>query len=144
MADGYLLSVVHVFLIQDERILLLRRRNTGRHDGEYGLPAGRLERGEEVHSAAIRETEEECGVIISRDNLRMVCVMQVRTAESERVDFFFTAKDWAGEPRNMEPEKCDDLRWFPLDRLPDNLILHDRLALDKHRQGEWFFSLGWE
>lgn len=49
-----LMSVVHVFLIRDGQILLLRRANTGHHDGDYGLPAGKLDGGEELHSAAIR------------------------------------------------------------------------------------------
>ncbi|WP_246187931.1 NUDIX hydrolase [Paenibacillus tengchongensis] len=139
----HLMSVVHVMLVQEEQVLLLKRRNTGHHDGKYALPAGRLEPGEEVHMAAIREAEEECGVKIAREDLRMVCVMQIRTPDSERIDFFFTAGQWTGEPWNREPEKCGELGWYPLNGLPENTISYVRSALDRHRQGEWFFNCGY-
>jgi len=31
---------------------------------------------------------------------------------------------WAGEPRNMEPEKCSELRWVTASELPSNIITH--------------------
>ena len=35
----------------------------------------------------------------------------------------------------MEPEKCDDLRWFPLSALPKNLMHHVGLAIRDWRDG---------
>ena len=52
-----------------------------------------------------------------------------RKANDERVDFFITAKKWKGEPKNMEPHKCDDLRWFELDNLPENIIPYIKQAI---------------
>ena len=43
----------------------------------------------------------------------------------ERIDFFFTARSWTGEPRIVEPDKCADLRWCPLDALPDPVVPHE-------------------
>ena len=40
----------------------------------------------------------------------------------ERIDFFFTARRWAGEPRIVEPAKCAALEWFPLSALPDPTV----------------------
>ena len=36
--------------------------------------------------------------------------------------FFMEATGWEGEPRIMEPNKCDDVRWFPVDALPQNIM----------------------
>ena len=49
----------------------------------------------------------------------------------ERVDFFFTARSWTGEPRIVEPDKCAELRWCPLTDLPDPVVPHEAFALSR-------------
>lgn len=138
-----LLGAVHVFLLREEQVLLLRRANTGYEDGNYSVPAGHLDGGEEVKAAAIREVTEEAGVQIDPADLTVVGVMHRRAAD-ERVDFFLAARRWTGEIVNAEPHKCDELAWFPLDLLPGNVIPYVRRALDNVRRGVWFDSFGWE
>ena len=46
---------VHLFLVQDGRILLLRRYNTGYEDGNYSVVAGHIDGGEKLKSAMVRE-----------------------------------------------------------------------------------------
>ena len=138
-----LLGAVHLFLLHEGQVLLLRRANTGYEDGNYSVPAGHLDGGEEVTTAAIREAYEEAGVRIDPLDLAVVGVMH-RRAHDERVDFFLAAHRWTGEIVNMEPHKCDELAWFPLDRLPGNIIPYVRRALENHRRGVWFDSFGWE
>jgi 8-oxo-dGTP diphosphatase len=38
------------------------------------------------------------------------------------MDLFFETREWQGEVTNAEPEKCDDLSWFPYDDLPSNML----------------------
>lgn len=144
MSDFSLVSVVHVFMIRDEQILLLKRCNTGHEDGQYGLPAGRLEQGEGLHAAAIREAREECGVEIAPEDLQMTSVMHIINPGGERMDFFFIASKWSGEIRNCEPDKCADLRWFSVEQLPAELIPFVGEALDNYREGVWFSEYGYE
>jgi len=47
---------------------------------------------------------------------------------------------WEGEPQNMEPEKCDDLRWFALDHIPQNTIPHVRDVIEKHITNKTIYS----
>lgn len=47
----------------DNRIVLLRR-DINPQKGRWVLPGGYVDRGEEVEAAALRETEEECGIKI--------------------------------------------------------------------------------
>ena len=137
-----LVSAVHLFLLRRQQVLLLRRRNTGYEDGNYSVPAGHLDGGEQVIQAAIREVREEVGIEIAPEDLDVVRIMP-RQAEDERIDFFIVARRWDGEPRNCEPDKCDQLYWVDIDKLPGNVIPYVRRALENYQVGRWFDSFGW-
>ncbi len=138
-----LLAAVHVFLLQDDQVLLLRRHNTGYEDGKFSVPAGHLDGDETVQSAARREVLEEVGIELGDQELAVVGVMH-RRSDDERIDFFLAAVRWHGEPVNLEPEKCDLLAWYPLDRLPSNTVPYVRRALANFRRKRWFDSFGWD
>lgn len=138
-----LVAAVHLFLLQNDRILLLRRFNTGYEDGNFSVPAGHLDGNEEVITAAIREAYEEVGVRIRPEAVEVVGVMH-RRADDERVDFFVAVRQWAGEITNFEPHKCDLLEWYALRDLPPNVIPYVRQAISNYQSGQWFDSFGWE
>lgn len=133
---------VHLFFLHAQQVLLLRRFNTGYEDGKYSVVAGHVEAGETVLQAAIREAGEETGVSLHAGELCIVHVMH-RKSEDERIDFFVAVQRWVGEIRNLEPDKCDELAWFPLDALPGNLIPYVRYALEKSQQGIYYSEYGW-
>ncbi len=132
----------YVFLLREQEdgrteVLLQLRRNTGYMDDHWAAAAaGHVERGETAIAAARREAAEE--IDVADLDLAFVTSMQ-RTrhdlAIDERVDFFFTARSWSGEPRIVEPHKCAELRWCPLDDLPDPVVPHERRVLDALREG---------
>jgi 8-oxo-dGTP diphosphatase len=134
---------VHLFFIQERKALLLRRYNTGYEDGNYSVVAGHVEAGETVTQAAIREAQEEVGVTIDPQNVAVVQVMH-RKSEDERLDFFVLIGRWNGEIANHEPQKCDDLAWFPLDHLPDNVIPYVKRALENYQNGIFYSEFGWQ
>ena len=134
----------HLFLLRDDRVLLLRRRNTGHEDGNYGVVAGHVGGGEEIAAAMIREAREEAGIAIAPEDLRVVGAMHRRASGEERIDFFLAAAAWSGAIENREPDRCDELAWFPADALPENTIPYVRVALKRYRRGEWFTSFGWD
>lgn len=130
----------YVYLLREgaagTEVLLQLRQGTGYMDGHWAAAAGHVERGETAEQAARREVREE--VAVEDLALTFVTAMQ-RTAHDlpidERVDFFFTARSWRGEPRIVEPAKCADLRWFALDALPEPVVPHERFVLDGLRTG---------
>lgn len=136
------ICAVHLFLLRDEQVLLLRRFNTGYEDGNYSVIAGHMDGGEEVVTAMIREAREEAGIEIVPDNMEVVGVMH-RNTSPERIDFFLVARAWVNEPRNCEPERCDELAWYPLAHLPENMVPYVRQALENYRSGRWFGEYGW-
>lgn|SRR3989344_4071032 len=118
----------YLILKRDDKVLLLRRQGSGYFDGWYSLPAGHIEEGEIPTECTIRETKEEIGVEVRKEDLTLVHTMY-RTKHDptgDRADYFFTTHLWSGEPVIGEPEKCDDLAWFPITSLPENTIPHIR------------------
>ena len=133
---------VHLFLVKDNKILLLRRFNTGYEDGNYSVVAGHTDGNEDLKTAMIREAKEEAGIKISPNNLKFSSVMH-RKSDDERIDFFFIAESWEGEVTNMEPQKCDDLSWFDIDNLPSNVIPYVERAIENYIFGMKFEIYGW-
>ncbi|HSX33491.1 MAG TPA: NUDIX domain-containing protein [Candidatus Saccharimonadales bacterium] len=120
-----LIPAVYLVLRKDNQVLLLRRANTGYQDGKYGLVAGHLD-GDELGSAGIaREAKEEAGIEVDPAKLQFVHVahrLSRNQVGQERVDLFYELREWVGRVVNVEPEKCDDLSWFDLDNLPENML----------------------
>ena len=58
-----LLVAVHLILIENNKILLQRRYNTGYEDGNYGFVSGHIDGGESVIHAMKREAMEEAGIL---------------------------------------------------------------------------------
>lgn len=149
MKERYkLIPEVFLLLVVDDKILLSRRFQTGYQDGNYGLPAGHGEDRETAREGIAREAKEEIGIGIEVDDLEFQLVQHRWCAdpghEHARVGFYCTAKKWVGEPRNMEPDKCDDLQWFPLDALPENTVPHVRAAIDAYKAGAHYDEYAWE
>jgi 8-oxo-dGTP diphosphatase len=141
MRSPFLLAV-HLFFLSNNKILLLRRFNTGYEDGNYSVVAGHVDAGETVTQAAVREAQEEAGVVLQPRDLQVVHVMN-RKSNDERVDFFIVVKAWDGEIQNCEPNKCDDLAWFSLTTLPANLIPYVRFAIENYQKGLFYSEFGW-
>jgi 8-oxo-dGTP diphosphatase len=134
---------VHLLFYQNNEILLLKRQNTGFEDGKWSLVAGRIDGEEEVVSAAIREAKEEAGVDIEPFEIEVVGVMHRKNRSSEWIDFYLEVKSWKGIITNTEPNKCEELRWFNIRELPENVIPYIRRAIERDYKEMWFESFGW-
>ncbi len=103
------------------------------------MVAGHVDQGESFAQCMIREAREEAGILIEPEDLKVVHVMNKKYLDSERVHVFFTADKWEGEAINREPTKCDDLSWFSLSNLPENIILDVKKAIN-YIQNKIFYS----
>ncbi|MEM7333153.1 MAG: NUDIX domain-containing protein [Chloroflexota bacterium] len=140
-----MLTAVYLILTQQKKVLLLQRHNTGFEDGNYSLPAGHVEAGENILHALVRETKEEIGIDIAEEDIQFIHVMQRKSGNQKvYIDFFFSADTWVGTVQNCEPHKCSHLDWFDRENLPTNTIPYIKDILDQQNsQNQPFKSIGW-
>lgn len=135
---------VYLFLRKGEEILLGRRQNSGYYDGWYSVPAGHVEAGELPVCGLIREMKEELGIYVNPKDVKLVHTMY-RTKHDktgDRVDLFFLSKKWSGKIKVMESHKCDDIQWFPVNTLPENMMHHVKEAIQNIEKGIIYAELG--
>lgn len=115
-------------------VLLQLRQNTGYRDGHWACgAAGHVEEGESAFDAAVREAREELGIGVAVDALEPLTALH-RThgngvAIDERVDFFFLARAWDGEPTRVEGARSAGIGWFDLADLPEPVVPHELYVL---------------
>lgn len=137
----------YLTLFKDNQILLSKRFNTGYEDGNYSMVAGHVDPAETFTQCIVREAEEEAGILLKPEDLQVVHVMHRNsgTAENnERVDVFFIAKKWDGKIVNKEPHKCNNLSWFDLDEIPDNVIPYIKQAIRGIKNKIYYSEHGWQ
>ncbi len=137
---------MHILLVRDDQVLLTQRRDTNPDfNDRWHLPSGKLDAGESVLTATVREAEEEVGVLVDPADLRHVHTIHVNGSGPEpRLGLFFEARRWIGEPTIREPDKCSAIGWFPLRDLPDQLIAYPASGIHAYRRSLTFSVRGWE
>lgn len=132
----------HILMLRNGKLLMLKRFG-GYGSGQYALVAGHLDEDETLKETAVREAKEEVGVDISKDDLSLLHIMH-RTENGEaRIILFWKAAKWNGEPKNIEPDKCSELKWVDSESLPDNTLPFVRYALEKVSKNELYSEYGW-
>ena len=137
-------AATYLILMKDGKTLLSRRFNTGWMDGKYSLIAGHLDGGEKVSDAMIREAFEEGGIKVAKEDLKPVKVLHRYDGEREYVDFFYITEKWEGEPTIKEPNKCDDMSWFPINNLPENTLPYIKNVIENYKDGVPFIESDWK
>ncbi|HSX00201.1 MAG TPA: NUDIX domain-containing protein [Patescibacteria group bacterium] len=111
-------------------LLLCKRGQAAKNErGCWECPGGGVEFGETMVSAVIREVQEELGIKI-RIQHQLNAIDHLIPADGQHwVTTPFVSRIISGKPSIMEPLKCDEIDWFPLDALPEPLSIATRLNL---------------
>lgn len=132
---------VHLVIIKNNKVLLMKRQNTGFCDNMYCLPAGKLENNESVSVGMIREAKEELDIDIEKFEVNHV--MNRKGNDFNRIDYFFIIKKYRGSIKNNEPNKCIDLIWADINSLPDDTIGYIEYAINCIQKNIKFSEYGW-
>jgi 8-oxo-dGTP diphosphatase len=104
----FALSVKAVIQDQEGRCLLLRRSRLCKNNaGKWDLPGGKVDPGEAIDAALVREVAEECGMAISVD--RVLGAAESDTPTKQVVYVIFGGRHVSGEVRLSEEH--DGYQW---------------------------------
>lgn len=103
-----IIPVVAVALIDPQgRVLMQQRRIGGAHGGLWEFPGGKVEPGESLVSALVREITEELGIAL--DPAALAPLNFAANPGDPYVVLLYTCRRWAGQPQCLEGEA---IGWF--------------------------------
>jgi mutator protein MutT len=122
-----------VILNEKKEVLLQKRGEKAKNEvGCWKLPGGAIEWGETAEEALKREIREELGVVEVEIKKFVYYFDDILVGERQHwVVPFYLCRIKNGEPKNMEPGKIDEIRWFPLTKLPKNLAFGTKEVLSR-------------
>ena len=133
-----------LILRKNQKVLLIRRYNTGYDDGLYACAGGGIDGNETMTQAIIREANEELGIILKKENLKTVHALHIKNNGGEYINFFVETTKWQGDPQIMEPNKCDNINWFSVDKLPQNIMPSVKHVIEAVNKKHFYSEFGWE
>jgi len=120
-------------------VLLALRKNTGYGDGEYELPGGHVDAGEDLMHAMAREAKEELLIDVKEEDLKIAHILHHYTGD--RVNFILTTNVYGGVTSIGEPDKCEKLEWFDIKELPSNIAMKVRKSIEEINTGIFYSNL---
>lgn len=103
------------YLLKDDVICLaLKKRGFG--EGNWNGFGGKIEEGETIEAAAVREIEEESGVRVDTMDLEKVALVNFFFVDGTHLEVHtFFVRRWEGEPQETEEMRP---QWFRYDDIP--------------------------
>jgi 8-oxo-dGTP diphosphatase len=122
-----------VLLVDERERVLLALRTVAPEAGCWSILGGKVDFLETVQDCAVREAYEEAGVRVAIERLLCITDHMLPAENQHWVSPSYLARIVEGEAYNREPHKSEDLRWFGLDELPENLTRTARNAIAAYR-----------
>lgn len=126
-----------VMILKDNKVLLGKRHEDPnkadselRGEGTWTMPGGKLEYGETFEKGAIREVEEETGIILK--DTKVICISNDKNEHAHFITIGLLSNDFEGKPKIMEPDEITEWRWFELDNLPKNMFFPSAKILENY------------
>ncbi len=139
MQERFMLKCA-VFLIltkkenNKEYVLLQKRYNTGVLDNTFDVSvSGHLENNESLEDAMIRETKEEIGVSIQKEDLNFVSIMHANVSYGDYIFVVFSSNKYNGKEQIMEKDKCSELKWFDINELPKDMDETRKIMIENYK-----------
>lgn len=105
-------KVVYILLFDESGKQVLMVKNKGSHGSYYTLPGGRVEKGETLQEAAIRETKEETGIDIEIEGIIFVNEAFIENVKQHSIFITFKGKRIGGDLVLSRPDEIEEIVWM--------------------------------
>ena len=110
------------YLLTEDSICLAEKKR-GLGAGNWNGLGGKVEEGETIEEATVREVAEESGAKVQETDLKKVSIIEFFFADSLHLEVHaFFIRTWEGTPHETDEMKP---AWFPLNKIPFELMWAD-------------------
>jgi len=123
------MKLVTLCFCQRSDKILLGVKKRGFNAGNWNGYGGKVESGETVTEAMVREIRDESGLIVKKEDLEYVSLLNIFYGDARAFACHtFITREWEGEP--IETEEVGHHQWFPAEKPPfENMRKGDALWL---------------
>lgn len=121
------ISAIYIYNSKNEVLLARRAFDKLYYPGKWGVSAaGTIEEGETYESNIIKETAEELGVILEKNDLTFGKHGYISDDHNYFYQVYFAKKDIALKDIKIQIEEVAEVRWFPIEELLAELKNHPK------------------
>lgn len=107
----------------DDVMVLMGMKKRGFGVGKYNGFGGKIEPGEDILKAAVREMKEECGLEGRPESMRFMGVLSfLSPIDTDATVYVFVCDEFKGEPKNTDEMS---IKWFCEDDVPYDMMWAD-------------------
>ncbi len=116
--EGYYISVVGVVIINSKNEILLQKRSRFKrvNPSKWGICGGKVDLNETTIDAGVRETLEEIGIRLNKEDLRF---LSMDTNEKVHFTVYYVRQDVDIEKCKLQEEELEQVKYFKIEELQD-------------------------
>ena len=123
------IEAVGCFVEHNGEIILLHRQDFRPEGNTWGLPAGKIEKGEELSASITREVAEETGLKIPQEKLEYFQKIYVKYPDYDQIFHVFHSQLACREEIKINPEEHKDYKWISPQKALNLPLIRDLKAV---------------
>lgn len=119
---------VIIFIINSHDEVLIQQRSSNKKSdpNKWGLCAGHVDSGEDVFDSALRETYEEVGLKLKKEDLIFIDKELVMKDNNSHFNYmYYCLCDWDASKFTIQKEELNEVKWMNINELIERLRNHD-------------------
>lgn len=116
--EGHYIAVVGVVIINSKNEILLQKRSRFKraNPSKWGICGGKVDLNETTLDAGVRETLEEIGIRLNKEDLRF---LSMDTNEKTHFTVYYIKQDVDIEKCKLQEEELEEVKYFKIEELQD-------------------------